>query len=72
MRTLLKNATGATIGFLDDVSPYRKEIRHSSNALAGWFNPKWGHTGATFDATGARIGEGDLRTALLNFPTGKH
>ena len=65
--TTIKDGHGNTVGYTVDVSPHRKEIRTRSNALAGWFNPNWGHNGATFDSAGAKIGEGDLRSALVDF-----
>ena len=67
MQTLLKDHSGRTIGFLRDVSPYRREVLSRSAQVAGWFNPKFGPNGATFDTGGVKIGEGDLRAALVDF-----
>ena len=64
MRTLLKDASGKTIGYLVDVSPYRKEVRLPSGAVAGWFNPQ---TGKTHDRTGSVVSNsGEMRASLIS------
>jgi len=63
MQTPLKDASGKTIGYLVDVSPYRKEVRLPSGAVAGWFNPT---TGKTFDRSGGVVSNsGDMRASLI-------
>lgn len=63
---IIKSANGETIGYENDVSGYRKEIRSRSNALLGYFNPEEGPEGKTHDASGRVIGFGDQRTRLLS------
>lgn len=62
----IKSANGKTLGFENKTSDYRIEIRSSSNALLGFFNPKEGPEGKTHDASGRVIGFGDQRTRLLS------
>lgn len=62
----IKSANGKTLGFENKVSDYRVEIRSSSNALLGFFNPEEGPEGKTHDASGRVIGFGDQRTRLLS------
>jgi hypothetical protein len=60
----LISRSGAVLGYLHDVSPYRKEIRTRSNSLLGWYNPQ---LNKTFDATGRVIAnDGDIRAHLLS------
>lgn len=55
--------SGRVIGYENDVSQYRKEIRSASNALLGSFNPT---TGKTFDRSGNVVSNsGDLRSHFL-------
>lgn len=61
----IHNASGAVIGYENDISDYRKEIRSRSNSLLGFYNPKDGPQGKTFTATGRCIGHGDQRMRLL-------
>lgn len=62
MKTIT-DRTGRVIGYENDVSDYRKEIRDRSNGLLGWYNPK---TGKTHDRTGNVISNsGDTRGSLI-------
>lgn len=63
----VRDGKGKVVGWLRDVNEHRKEVRSRSGAVAGWYDPKFGLNGATFDSTGYRIGEGDLRTSFLDF-----
>jgi len=57
------DASGAVIGYENDVSEYRQEIRDRSNSLLGWYNPK---LGKTFDRSGNVVGNsGDIRASLI-------
>jgi len=61
------DGSGAVIGYENDVSEYRQEVRDRSNSLLGWYNPK---LGKTFDRSGRVISNsGDVRASL--FPKGK-
>jgi hypothetical protein len=53
---------GAVLGYLRDVSPYRKEILSRSGAVLGFHNPK---INQTFRANNSLYGYGDLRASLL-------
>ena len=59
------NASGAVIGYENDVSQYRKEIRSRDNALLGYFNPKEGPEGKTHLSNGRVIGGGDQRALFI-------
>jgi hypothetical protein len=61
----ITNASGKVLGYENDVSDYRKEIRSRNNALLGHFNPKEGPGGKTHDRTGRMIGSGDQRGRLI-------
>ena len=55
--------SGKVIGYENDVSDYRKEIRSPSNALLGHYNPK---LNKTFDRTGNVVSNaGDIRGSLI-------
>jgi hypothetical protein len=55
--------SGNVIGYENDVSEYRKEIRSASNALLGHYNPK---LDKTFDRTGnVTSNAGDVRASLI-------
>lgn len=56
---------GKVIGYTHDVSEYRKEVRSPSNSLLGWYNPKCGPGGKTFDRNGQMIGFGDQRGRFI-------
>lgn len=59
--------SGAVIGYENEVSGYRNEIRDRSNGLLGWHNP---HTDQTHDRSGRVISNrGDVRASLI--PKGK-
>jgi hypothetical protein len=62
--TPLLSRNGSVLGYLNDVSPHRKEIRSRKNSLLGWFNPV---QNMTFNASGKTISnKGDLRASLLS------
>ncbi|HOC57874.1 MAG TPA: hypothetical protein PKI20_19805 [Verrucomicrobiota bacterium] len=55
--------SGSVIGYENDVSEYRKEIRSASNSLLGHYNPK---LNKTFDRTGSVVSNaGDVRSSLI-------
>jgi hypothetical protein len=55
--------TGSVLGYENDVSPYRQEIRDKSGGLLGTFNP---HTGQTQGRSGKVItNSGDVRASLI-------
>lgn len=55
--------SGSVIGYENDVSEYRKEIRSASNALLGHYNPKLNRT---FDRKGNVVSNaGDARCSLM-------
>ena len=59
----IKDASGKTIAYQNDVSQYRKEIRSRSNALLGWYNPE---TDKTHDRSGSVVSNsGDTRASLI-------
>jgi hypothetical protein len=62
----IKLANGTVVGYENDVSGYRKEIRSRSNALLGYYNPEEGPEGKTHDSSGRVVGFGDQRTRLLS------
>ena len=59
------DASGAVVGYENDVSEYRKEIRSRDNALLGYFNPKEGPDGKTHVSSGRVVGSGDQRQRLI-------
>ena len=59
------DASGAVIGYENEVNEYRKEIRSRGNALLGYFNPKEGPNGKTHDRSGRFIGSGDQRGRFI-------
>jgi hypothetical protein len=59
----IKDASGKTIAYQNDVSPYRQEIRDRSNGLLGHYNPT---TDKTFDRSGSVVSNsGDTRASLI-------
>jgi hypothetical protein len=63
---LITNASGKTIAYENDVSPYRQEIRSPNGALLGYFNPKEGPGGKTHDRSGRVVSNsGDIRASLI-------
>ena len=57
------SSSGSVIGYENDVSPYRQEIRDRAGGLLGTFNP---HTGKTQDGSGRVISNsGDIRGSLI-------
>jgi hypothetical protein len=59
----IKDASGKTIAYENDVSPYRQEIRDRSNGLLGWYNPE---TDKTHDRSGSVVSNGgDIRASLI-------
>ena len=57
------DASGAVIGYENDVSPYRQEIRDRVGGLLGTHNP---HTGKTQDRSGrVTSNSGDVRASLI-------
>ena len=61
----IKDGGGKVIGYENDTSEYRQEIRDRSNGLLGHFNPKDGPEGKTFNRSGRVIGSGDQRGRLI-------
>ncbi len=63
MKRQILDASGAVIGYENDVSPYRQEIRDRASRLLGTYNPS---TGKTSDRSGRVISNsGDIRTSLI-------
>jgi hypothetical protein len=57
------DASGAVIGYENDRSPYRQEIRDRAGGLLGTYNP---HTDKTQDRNGRVISNsGDIRASLI-------
>jgi hypothetical protein len=57
------DASGAVIGYENDVSPYRQETRGRAGQLFSTFNPK---TGKTHDRSGRAVSNsGDVRASLI-------
>lgn len=63
MREIIKDASGRTIGYQEQVSDYRETVTDSAGASLGWYNSK---TGKTHDRSGRVVSSsGDVRTSLL-------
>ena len=57
------DASGAVIGYENDVSPYRQEIRDRAGGLLGTYNPQ---TDKTHDRSGSVVSNsGDTRASLI-------
>lgn len=65
MKPIIDSRSGTVIGFTSRVRDSRLEIRSRNNSLLGYFNPKHGPEGCTFNASGTPIGHGDQRLRLL-------
>lgn len=62
--TPLTSKNGNVLGFLRDISPYRKAIFDRKGALLGWYNSV---INQTFNSSGKPISnKGDLRAFLLS------
>lgn len=63
MKRPIVDASGAVVGYENDVSPYRQEIRGRAGQLWGTYNPT---TGKTHDPSGKVISNsGDVRASLI-------
>jgi hypothetical protein len=62
MKTKLTDSSGKTLGYIQDVSPYRVVLQDASGKTLGFYNP---HLDQTFTATGRMIGHGNLLASLL-------
>jgi hypothetical protein len=62
MRETLKDGSGKTLGFIQEVSPYRVVLQDASGKTLGYFNP---HLDLTFTASGRMVGHGNLLASLL-------
>ena len=58
----LRDRDNKRIGQINNLQDGDKEIRDASNRRLGYYDPD---RDMTFDATGARVGSGDLLTTLL-------
>lgn len=59
----ITNRSGKVLARLQDVSPYRKEIRDLGGAVLGWYAP---HRDMTFDRSGRVVSNsGDTRASLI-------
>lgn len=59
----ITDRSGKVLAYLHDVSPYRKEIRDTSGAVLGWYDP---HLDKTFDRSGRVVSNsGDTRGGLI-------
>jgi hypothetical protein len=62
MRKTLRDGSGNTIGYVQEVSPYRHELHAANGKLLGYYNP---HLDQTFTASGRMVGHGNLLASLL-------
>lgn len=63
VKKTLKSRNGSTLGFLWDISVYKKAILNPSGAMLGWYDET---LDKTFNGSGAFVGYGDLRASLLH------
>jgi len=62
--TPLTSKNGNVLGYLRDLTPYKKAVFNRQGSLLGWFDPK---LQKTFSANGKPISNsGDLRASLLS------
>jgi hypothetical protein len=59
---MLRDRDYKRIGQINTLQDGKREIRDTVNHRLGYYDPD---RDMTFDATGARVGEGDLLTTLL-------
>jgi hypothetical protein len=62
MRTTLRDGSGNTLGYIQEVSPYRHELHATSGKLLGYYNP---HLDQTLSASGRMVGHGNLLASLV-------
>jgi hypothetical protein len=62
MRTTLRDGSGNTLGYVQEVSPCRHELHATSGKLLGYYNPQLDQT---FTASGRMVGHGNLLASLL-------
>ena len=62
MKTTLKDSSGKTLGYIQEVSPYRHELHDAQGKTLGFYNP---HLDQTFTASGRMIAHGNLLASLL-------
>lgn len=62
MKTKLTDSSGRTLGYIQEISPYRHELHAANGKQLGYYNP---HLDQTFTATGRMIGHGNLLAVLL-------
>jgi YD repeat-containing protein len=61
MRTIVKDARGATLGYINEDGS-RKTLYDTAGAMLGWYNEGQNRT---YDRNGVMIGYGDQLTRLL-------
>jgi hypothetical protein len=62
MRTTLRDSSGKTLGYFQEVFPHRHELHDAGGKTLGFYNP---HTDQTFTASGRLVGKGNLLASLL-------
>lgn len=62
VKTTLTDNRGKTLGYIQEVSPYRHELRDASGKTLGFYNP---HLDQTFTASGCMLGHGNLMSSLI-------
>jgi hypothetical protein len=62
MKQTLTDRSGKTLGYIQEVSPYRIELRDASGRTLGFYNPQLDQS---FTASGRMIGHGNLLASLL-------
>jgi hypothetical protein len=62
MKTTLTDSSGKTLGYVQEVSPYRHKLRDASGKTLGFYNP---HLDQTFTTSGRMVGHGNLLAFLL-------
>jgi hypothetical protein len=58
----ITDRSARVIAYLNDVNPYRQELRGRSNELLAWYNPQ---TNQTYDRSGSFVGTGDQRSRFI-------
>ena len=62
--TPITSKNGSVLGYLRDLTPYKKAIFNRQGAMLGWYDPK---LDKSFSANGKLLAnKGDLRASLLS------
>jgi len=62
MKTKLTDSGGKTLGYIQEVSPYRHELHAANGRTLGYYNP---HLDQTFAVSGRMVGHGNMLASLL-------